>query len=87
MTEEAQKQTQTNKAPKKTKKSRQDEEPPDDFREIEICPTSTDLANVKPFLRKNQINGQYKDLDTYLDIQFRLLREDLVKPLRDSIQV
>ena len=61
-------------------------QPPDDFRQISIFPTTADLNNFKPFLRKNLVNGNYKDLDTYLDIQFRLLREDFVKPLRDGIR-
>ena len=61
-------------------------QPPDDFRQISIFPTTADLNNFKPFLRKNLVNGNYKDLDTYLDIQFRLLREDFVRPLRDGIR-
>jgi len=61
------------------------EEPPDNFREISIFPTVVDISNKKPFLRKNIIGGAYRDLDTYLDIQFRLLREDFVRPLREGI--
>ncbi|KAL3859443.1 hypothetical protein ACJMK2_009663 [Sinanodonta woodiana] len=34
----------------------------------------------------NKAEGKYKNLDDYLDIQFRLLREDYVKPLRDGIE-
>ncbi|KAL3848155.1 hypothetical protein ACJMK2_019032 [Sinanodonta woodiana] len=61
-------------------------EPEDDFREYEIFPRSVELdTNVKPFLRKNKKKGGYQDLDQYLDIQYRLLREDFVGPLRDGI--
>ena len=61
-------------------------EPPEDFRQISIFPTTADLNNFKPFLRKNIVNGNFKNLDTYLDIQFRLLREDFVRPLRAGIK-
>ena len=61
-------------------------EPPDDFRKVSIFPTVADLNNSKPFLRKNVVNGNFRDLDTYLDIQFRLLREDFVRPLREGIK-
>ena len=37
-------------------------------------------------MRKNKEIGSYNDLDHYLDVQFRLLREDFVAPLRESIQ-
>ncbi|KAL3859446.1 hypothetical protein ACJMK2_009666 [Sinanodonta woodiana] len=60
--------------------------PPDNFRDISILPEMKDLQlNEKPFLRANKAEGKYKNLDDYLDIQFRLLREDYVKPLRDGI--
>ncbi len=62
------------------------ENPPDDFRGIEIVPTSEELAkNEQPFLRSNIEEGAFKDLDHYLDVQFRLLREDFVGPLREGI--
>jgi hypothetical protein len=62
------------------------EEPPDDFRAISIAPTSQELTgNKKPFLRSNIVGSGFKDVNQYLDIQFRLLREDLVGPLREGI--
>ena len=62
------------------------EDPPDDFRAICIVPTSQEVAeNEQPFLRPNIVGGGFKDLNQYLDIQFRLLREDLVGPLREGI--
>ncbi|XP_062521487.1 NFX1-type zinc finger-containing protein 1-like [Corticium candelabrum] len=62
------------------------EDPPDDFRAVEVVPTSEELAkNQRPFLRPNIVDGAFKDLDQYLDVQFRLLREDFVGPLREGI--
>ena len=64
------------------------EEPPDEFRAVDIVPSSQEVAkNEKPFLRSNIVDGSFKDLDQYLDIQFRLLREDLVGPLREGINI
>ncbi|XP_071959185.1 NFX1-type zinc finger-containing protein 1-like [Antedon mediterranea] len=61
--------------------------PPDNFREISIFPTINDLtADYKPYLRKNRLGGSYDDVDHYLDVHFRLIREDLVRPLREGIK-
>ncbi len=60
--------------------------PPDDFRHIPICPTVEDIHQTgKPFLRSNIVKGKYLNVDHYLDVQFRLLREDFVRPLREGI--
>jgi hypothetical protein len=60
--------------------------PPDDFREMTIIPRHEDIFTEKePFLRKNIVEGAYQDLDHYLDVQFRLLREDFLRPLREGI--
>ncbi|XP_051872615.1 NFX1-type zinc finger-containing protein 1-like [Pristis pectinata] len=57
-----------------------------DFRHISIYPTYEDLHLIdKPYVRPNIINEEYPDTATYLDIQFRLLREDFVRPLREGI--
>ena len=64
-----------------------DAEPPDNFRQIPVTPTGHDLrGDIEPFLRKNRISGSYRDVDQYLDIQFRLLREDYLMPLRQGIK-
>ncbi|XP_071957433.1 NFX1-type zinc finger-containing protein 1-like [Antedon mediterranea] len=71
------------------KKVNVDEEtpPPDDFRAISIFPTLNDLtADRRPYLRRNKLDGSYDNVDHYLDVQFRLLREDLVRPLREGIR-
>jgi hypothetical protein len=63
------------------------QEPPNNFREISIYPTTEDLLTSKlPFLRTNVISGAYLDVEHYLDVQFRLLREDFVCPLRNGIR-
>ncbi|XP_064087988.1 NFX1-type zinc finger-containing protein 1-like isoform X2 [Macrobrachium nipponense] len=61
-------------------------QPPNDFREMPVMPTSSEINDPeKPFLRRNIIQGQYDNIDHYLDVQFRLLREDFVRPLRKGI--
>ncbi|XP_041979115.1 NFX1-type zinc finger-containing protein 1-like [Aricia agestis] len=60
-------------------------DPPDDFRELSVLPTREDLLVNKPFIRPNIIDGAYRDVDHYLDVQFRLLREDCFGPLRDGL--
>ena len=60
--------------------------PPEDFREMTIVPQYEDIYSQKePYLRKNIVEGRYDDLDHYLDVQFRLLREDFLRPLREGI--
>ncbi|XP_031618979.1 NFX1-type zinc finger-containing protein 1 [Contarinia nasturtii] len=62
-------------------------EPPEEFRKIGIYPGTFDiLSNHEPFIRKNVIDGKYSGgVEHYLDVQFRLLREDFVRPLRNGI--
>ena len=61
--------------------------PPESFRALSICPTLADLHfRGEVFLRVNKVRGAYQDLDHYLDVQFRLLREDFMSPLRDGIR-
>ncbi|XP_008190958.1 NFX1-type zinc finger-containing protein 1 isoform X1 [Tribolium castaneum] len=63
-----------------------EEEPPDDFHQISVYPNSLELlGGTRVFLRKNIVEGPYKDVHHYLDVQFRLLREDFVGPLRNGI--
>lgn len=60
-------------------------EPPQNFRELSVIPQLSDLCS-RPFLRENITDRRFRDLDHYLDVQFRLLREDFVIPLRDGIK-
>ena len=63
-----------------------DKKPPNHFTEIAILPGNEDLVGGhKPFLRPNKIRGPYKEWDHYLDVQFRLLREDFIAPLCEGI--
>ena len=62
------------------------ENPPDDFRSLSVVPTQADiLTGERPFLRRNIVDGSYNNAEHYLDVQFRLLREDFVRPLREGI--
>ena len=57
-----------------------------DFREMSVIPTTKDIKHTAdPFLRKNIIYEEYKNVNHYLDVQFRLIREDLIRPLRLGI--
>ena len=40
----------------------------------------------KTYLRPIKTEGSYDDTSHYLDVQFRLLKEDLVYPLREGIK-
>ena len=67
--------------------NRAGEKPPKDFRNIPIYPTSQEIVTrERPFLRTNIIKGRYENAEHYLDVQFRLLREDFLGPLREGIQ-
>ena len=62
------------------------QKPPNDFRDMPICPTNEEIKSREPpFLRANIKKGRYEDVEHYLDVQFRLLREDFLEPLRDGI--
>ena len=66
--------------------NRTGQKPPNDFRDIPICPTSKEIiSQERPFLRENILKGRYEDAEHYLDVQFRLLREDFLEPLRGGI--
>ena len=59
--------------------------PPDDFRQLAVFPTHDDIDRQAVFLRPAKLAEKYESANEYLDIQFRLLREDLVRPLRNGI--
>ncbi len=63
--------------------------PPSDFREMSVVPTMEELQTEQTetvFLRRNKPSGGYLSAHDYLDVQFRLLREDFVSPLRKGVQ-
>ncbi len=62
-------------------------EPPDDFRSLSVFPTTEDiLKKGKPFLRENVVKKPFSSVDQYLDINFRLLKEDSLAGLRNGIR-
>ncbi len=66
-----------------------EETPPNQIQDIEIIPSINELRcrSDSIFLRPNKQAGSYKDSNHYLDVQFRLLREDFVQPLRKGINI
>ena len=64
------------------------DEPPEPFTQMPILPTLEELykKSSQVYLRSNIVAGGYKSWDHYFDIQFRLLREDFVRPLREGIE-
>lgn len=56
------------------------------FTQLSILPVISDiLTDKKSYLNKNLIYGFYPNVNSYLDTQFRLLREDFLQPLRFGI--
>lgn len=51
-------------------------------RRFKITSTSDELTKKEiPFLMKNKICEKHDNVEHYLDVQFRLLRENLIRPL------
>ena len=75
------------KQPKENDSSSEQTDPPEHFTTLELLPAAKEIQSdeKKPFLRPNIIRGAYQNWDHYLDVQFRLLREDFVAPLRRGI--
>ncbi|XP_054720298.1 NFX1-type zinc finger-containing protein 1-like [Uloborus diversus] len=67
------------------KEALQMQSPPENYRLLPTLPNKDDIHQKCRFLRPNIIEGKYQDVEHYLDVQYRLLREDYVKPLRDGI--
>lgn len=68
-------------------KVKQQQELPNDFREMSVYPTITEITvSERGFLQRHKISGAYDSVEQYLDVQFRLLREDFIAPLRKGIQ-
>ena len=63
-------------------------EPPKQFVDVDILPDRDEVHSKDEgvYLRPNIVKGRYKNWDHYLDIQYRLLREDFLRPLRHGIQ-
>jgi hypothetical protein len=68
-------------------KGESETQPPDDFRKLSVFPTAEDMFKKgKPFLRENIVKKPFPSVDQYLDIHFRLLKEDSLAGLRKGIQ-
>jgi hypothetical protein len=64
-----------------------EQDAPEDFRTLSVVPTVEELlTDKKPFVRTNIVDGVYRSADHYLDVQFRLMKEDFVAPLREGIR-
>lgn len=61
-----------------------------DIRKIEILPTSDELASKDPYLPRTQEANEREShpggLAFHVDSQFRLLREDMLRDLREEVQ-
>ena len=78
-------QKQTNQK-KDHNKSDLNVQPPEDFRTISVIPTLDEIKSSKRlFLRANLKYGSFHSVEHYLDVQFRLLREDYVGSLREGV--
>lgn len=59
---------------------------PNSFKNLNIFPQRDDLlSESKLNIQPNIINGAYPSVEHYLDVQFKLLREDCFGPLREGI--
>lgn len=58
-----------------------------EYRDVQILPTREEVCTPAPpaKLRANIVKGCYSDWMDYYDVQFRLLREDFIAPLRAGI--
>ena len=57
------------------------------YRRKQIYPTMEEICMQNPpMLRSNLIRGAYTDWEHYYDVQFHLLREDFIAPLRRGIR-
>jgi hypothetical protein len=53
---------------------------------LSVIPQENDIhPNGPVFFRRNKVEGSYDGPEHYLDVQFRLLREDFIRPLREGI--
>ncbi|KAF5286007.1 hypothetical protein FQR65_LT13004 [Abscondita terminalis] len=62
-----------------------EEKPPNDFRDLSIYPTENEILSPG-YLRKNVIDRSFENVHHYLDVHFRLLKEDYVLVIREGIE-
>lgn len=56
----------------------------ENFHSLSSLPNITEIYSI-PFLRPNITERKYDNVNHYLDVHYRLLKENLVKPIRDAI--
>jgi len=59
---------------------------PQCYKSLSIYPVITDITAKKVILSPNIMEGGYDNIEHYIDVQFRLLREDILAPIREGIQ-
>lgn len=59
---------------------------PQCYKNLSIYPVMKDITREKVILSPNIIIGSYDNVEHYLDVQFRLLHEDIIAPMREGIQ-
>ncbi|XP_060835003.1 NFX1-type zinc finger-containing protein 1-like [Rhopalosiphum padi] len=59
---------------------------PQCYKSLSIYPVIKDITTKKVILSPNIIKGSYDNIEHYIDVQFRLLREDILAPMREGIQ-
>lgn len=60
---------------------------PQYYKDLSIYPTITDITSKKVILNPNIMKGSYVNVEHYLNVQFRLLHEDFIAPMREGIQL
>lgn len=58
----------------------------DDYRQIPLYPILEDINNGPPSLCGNHVNKPYRSCNEYLDTFFRLMREDFISVIRDTLK-
>ena len=69
-------------------KSPDDERDDSEFRSLPLLPKWEEICKdngTPPEVRPNRVDTRYKDWMQYYDIQFRLIREDFIAPLRRGV--
>ena len=63
-----------------------DQGPPNSFRNLTVHPSINDLySHQAGYLRELKTVGPFDSAEQYLDTNFRLLKEDFMKDLREAI--
>ncbi|KAK4872926.1 hypothetical protein RN001_014955 [Aquatica leii] len=56
-----------------------------DYYDLDVYPSTNEIYQNRIILKSNLIGKNYNSVDHYLDIQFRMLKENLIGPLRYAI--